>query len=103
MPVSHVAFCYCRVQLYLLPAVPYTLHPGPSYALYPTPWTTIPELQRRFPQVQKTELEELSAYKKRPPPRTLQHDFTWGHMVVLGGGGCFLCARYLNSEGDFRR
>ena len=29
-------------------------------------------------------------HKKHPPPRTLQQDYTWGRVVVLGGGGLFL-------------
>jgi len=27
------------------------------------------------------------ANKEHPPPRTLQQDYTWGPLVVLGGGG----------------
>jgi len=27
------------------------------------------------------------AHKKRPPPRTLRHDYVQGHMVALGRGG----------------
>ena len=38
-------------------------------------------------------LEGYLAHNKTPPLRTLQQDHTWGPMVVLGGGGVFLCAR----------
>ena len=34
------------------------------------------------------------AHTKKRPSRTLQWDHAYGPMVVLGGGGCFLCARY---------
>ena len=30
------------------------------------------------------------AHKNHPPPRTLQKDYTQGHMVVLGGGLFFI-------------
>ena len=35
-------------------------------------------------------LQVYLAHKKHPPPRTLQKDYTWGPMVVLGGGGLFV-------------
>ena len=39
-------------------------------------------------------LQGYLAHKKQPPPRTLQKAYAWGPMVVLGGAGCFLSARY---------
>ena len=32
-------------------------------------------------------LQGYLAHQKQPPPRTLQQDYVWGHMVALGGGG----------------
>ena len=39
-------------------------------------------------------LQGYFAHKRHPPPENLQQDYAQGHMAILGGGGCFLWARY---------
>ena len=41
-------------------------------------------------QVAAGEAQGCLTHKKHPAPRTVQQDYTWGHMMVLGGGGAFI-------------
>jgi len=43
-----------------------------------------------LPSALKLDLQRYSAHKNPPPSSNLQQDYTWGPMVVLEGGGCFL-------------
>jgi len=72
------------------PFTPPTLY-SPPYSLSPTP-PSQPQHGRRYTPAPHREVPErrgLSqgylAYKKTPPPRTLQYASSWGPMAILGG------------------
>ena len=61
-----------------LGAVHLSRHQWPSSQKWPGGRTPRPENKR---------IQGYLAHKKHPPHSILQYVYTWGHMVVLGGGG----------------